>query len=771
MTAFRLFDFQIEAADRLSEAAQEWVNAYAAHRPLVVGRTPIPFLGHLKAVTGAGKTPILARVCADLGPAVVLWTARASAVVDQTHRKLQTTYRTLLPASTRVIRERPSRTEWERLLSDKTGLTIWTTTVASWNEKDAAELGGSETARLNMHRPHPDWGGSLSPWRQLHTRLKRPLWVVYDESHNQTPTQLDQLINLDPIGFIFASATPPDSEVFSEFSRHVAADSTMAPIADKGRVVVRTRDVVQHELLKQTLEVVDYESEPEQMLDDVLGRLKQLDRAARATRSSIAPKALYVTEQSNPPARSLDTPRPVAIWEYIHNRGTPSDEIALYTQTKPQYVPEEAEKIAGLSQLEKRHRHIIFNKALQEGWDDPEAYLCYFDDETRSFTRIQQLLGRVLRQPGAKHSSRSELNTATLFLRVPSKRYDQVINGIKLELGQYDVEEDEGEPSSGIRLRTRTEPMTEIQVRPKHRSKLTLPNYVLGEANLDQEIRRIKAQGNRQWNEVDLLSPGTRRTRRISLEGADDRVKYAEIASNARTANGEFLRRRIRRQSRSCAHLLHPDLFKGQGFEARSCPGSVAQAELADLAAKTVDQYEKTVSFQPNPITAERTWCVGLHLPSGSQVIPFKHSAHAKYGRSNFNRDELEFAKALDQFGKGVWMRNPSTRSAGYSIPLPVKVGESSSFFPDFLWWAKKSCFAIDPTGRHILHEKVRGKLLDLAKPKVVLVARGAVTADWSRLEDEDGWTMVRPPRPGRSAAPAHYDSLKDLIAQLFAEA
>lgn len=67
-----LLDFQAQAAAQLSEAADEWVNAYAHNGVQYIGRTPIPFLGHLKAVTGAGKTPILTKVVGDLQNAVVL---------------------------------------------------------------------------------------------------------------------------------------------------------------------------------------------------------------------------------------------------------------------------------------------------------------------------------------------------------------------------------------------------------------------------------------------------------------------------------------------------------------------------------------------------------------------------------------------------------------------------------------------------------------------------------------------------------------------------
>jgi type III restriction enzyme len=764
VSAIKLFDFQREKADQLGEAAQEWVTAYAAQGPLKLGRTVIPFLGQLKAVTGAGKTPILARVCGEIGPALVLWTSKSSAVVEQTYRNLLGKYRSLLPAAgVQIVRERPSKGEWERLMTSTSGLTIWVTTVGSWNEKEAAEAGGSESARLNMHRPHPDWGGDVSPWEQLRTKLERPLWVVYDESHNQTPTQLDQLVGLNPVGFLMASATPPTSELFSQFDSTIRADEVMAPIAEKGRVIVQTKDVVEAQLLKRTLEVLDYQTEPEAMLDEVVARYKKLTKAVEGEGLALNAKAVYVVEKSNPPKGSKDLSRPVSIWHHLREKRIPAEQIAVYTQTRQ--VPEEAEKIASLTALEPRHHHIIFNQALQEGWDDPEAFLCYFDEETKSYVRIQQIVGRVLRQPNAQHAGNELLNTATLFVRVPNEKYEEVIGQIKKELSLYAVDEDDPFGSGGIRLKTRKEPLDPIAVKAKHRNKLKIPNYVLGDADLNTATKRIVSQGKRLWATDDLVAPGVRRTRTISLAGDEDQTRFATIATNSTTQNGAFLRRRIQRLSRPCAHQLHPDLFKGPAFEQASCAGSLAQTELAALAADVVEAYEQSVELKVNPIAGERVWVVGDHQPSGAELVSFKTAAHAKYGRSGFNKDELEFAQALDVFGKGSWARNPS-RGTGYGLPLPTKIGDSSAFYPDFLWWVGNSCFAIDPTGRHILEDKVRAKLLDLDNPRVVLVTRGKVASDWTRTEDTEGWTMVRH-RTGRKAAPEYFENLQDLLKRL----
>jgi type III restriction enzyme len=105
----------------------------------------IPFVGQLKAVTGAGKTPILADVIGRLSPAIVLWTTKFGSVVDQTVANLRAggKYHHLLGASkVEVIKfsEIPSAADWQRILEREDGLTILVSTVATW-QSDTNPLG------------------------------------------------------------------------------------------------------------------------------------------------------------------------------------------------------------------------------------------------------------------------------------------------------------------------------------------------------------------------------------------------------------------------------------------------------------------------------------------------------------------------------------------------------------------------------------------------------------------------------------------------------
>lgn len=760
--ALRLFDFQERAADQIAEAAADWVQYYAEDGPLRLGKIDVPFVGHLKAVTGAGKTPILAKIVADIAPAIVLWTSKSSAVADQTYRNLQGKYGHLLPAGSRVVRERPSKSEWEDLIESKTGLTIWVTTVGSWNEAEFAESKGSETARLNMHRPQLDWGGDKSPWDQLRSLPQRPLWVVYDESHNQTPTQLEQLVGLRPVGFLLASATPPSGGQFDRFAQVVVDDERASEIAERGRHEVKTADVVEKQLLKHTIEIANYNSDPDQLIDATLSLHKELTEAALAEGGRLTPKALYIVEHSNPRKDEIVS-RPVAIWEYLVHRGIPPEEIAIYTQTKS--VPADAVRVSSLSELQPHHTHIISNRALQEGWDDPEAYIEYFDDESHSYTRIAQVIGRALRQPGARHYRDERLNTSTLFVRVPNRAFEGIVAGLKSELALYALDGSDPHGNPGIRFKTRGETLPVVPVKASLEGTLQLPQYQLGEAELDDEIAKIQALSRQTFADQDLLAKGRKSVQTISLRGEEDTTRYEQIAASMRRKNGEYLRRRIQLRSRHCAHLLEPELFTGPGFDQWACAGSTAQSMLSERADAVANAFESTVELVPIKIRGEETWEPSAYTPTVDKFHSFENAAHAKYAHNHFKPEELEFAKALDSVGRGVWMRNPA-RGDGYGIQMPIKIGTSNTFYPDFLWWVDGECYAIDPTGRHILEEKVRGKLLTIDRPKIVLLTRGKVSADFTRLSDTDGYTLVRP-RKSRPAAPEYVASIEDALSRI----
>ncbi len=760
---FKLFPFQEEAAEGLRAAALRWMAHAAAEGPPKYGSAVIPFLGQLRAVTGAGKTPILAQAVGGLGRGVALWTSRSSAVVEQTYNNLRGKYAPLLPPGTRILRDIPQQQEWRALIDAENELTIWLLTVASWNEAESAQGPGSEAARLSLHRLHPDWAGDTSPWHQLRNDLRRPLWIVYDENHYQSSAQLDQLADLRPKAFFMASATPVANDRFMEWSRALTGDPTWSDLAKAGIVRVRTRDVVEAELLKTTIELISYNSGTEESLDGTLATLEQLDNAVMGEAAPVTPRAIYVVEKSNLARGAAGEAPPVVIWRHLRGRGIPTDEIAVYTDTKE--LPADAERVSSLSGLHTRYRHIIFNQSLQEGWDDPEAYVCYFDGATKSFTRITQIVGRVLRQPGAHRYAGERLNTATLVLNVPAAAYDTVVAELRAEMRLYAPEDEPDIPV--IRVKTKREPLPSVPVKEEWCDQLTLPNRTLKAPGMAQAETYIRSAA-REWLPAMLEAPGRGRRTVVSLEREEqERDEYLDVVRSARTRNDVYLRRYIGQRNRACLNAVHPDAFNGPGYLQESCLGSIAQGELRVTGDRVVDYYESRVEYQNDPDPDMATWGVGEHRPRSKDMLPFVRAAHAQYSAADLNKDEREFAHALDNSGIGVWVRNPATPNLGFSIPLPVKVDESSRFFPDFLWWVdEETCWALDTTGRHLLNAKVRGKLIAFDQPRIALVVRGQVDLANNALVEKDGWSLVRA-RPHREATSEMYQDLQSLLASL----
>lgn len=82
-----LFPFQAQASGTISERYREFVTD--PDRPVKRGYGKLPFYQSLQALTGAGKTPIIADALTQMRMALpieplVLWVSKGKVVVDQT---------------------------------------------------------------------------------------------------------------------------------------------------------------------------------------------------------------------------------------------------------------------------------------------------------------------------------------------------------------------------------------------------------------------------------------------------------------------------------------------------------------------------------------------------------------------------------------------------------------------------------------------------------------------------------------------------------------
>ncbi len=231
-------------------------------------------------------------------------------------------------------------------------------------------------------------------------RLRRP-FVVVDEAHNsRTELAFDMLARFRPSGVMELTATPDMERTPSNVLHSVSAAELKAEEMIKLPVVLET------------------EPNWQQCLADAIGRreaLQQLaDEERRAGAAYLRPLVLIQSEPRRAGVETLDFER--VRNELITNHGIPPAEIVVATGEEKGLELIDADFKLGIADPACPVKFVITQKALAEGWDCPFAYILVSMASLSSATAVEQLLGRVLRQPGASHRQAKALNQSYAFV-------------------------------------------------------------------------------------------------------------------------------------------------------------------------------------------------------------------------------------------------------------------------------------------------------------------------------------------------------------------
>lgn len=231
-------------------------------------------------------------------------------------------------------------------------------------------------------------------------RLRRP-FVVVDEAHNsRTELAFDMLARFRPSGVMELTATPDLERTPSNVLHSVSAAELKAEEMIKLPVVLQT------------------ESNWQQCLADAIGRRDALhtlsEEERRAGAAYLRPLVLIQSEPRRAGIETLDFER--VRQELITNHGIPPNEIVVATGEEKGLEQIDADYKLGIADPACPVKFVITQKALAEGWDCPFAYILVSMASLSSATAVEQLLGRVLRQPGASHRLAKALNQSYAFV-------------------------------------------------------------------------------------------------------------------------------------------------------------------------------------------------------------------------------------------------------------------------------------------------------------------------------------------------------------------
>jgi type III restriction enzyme len=226
-------------------------------------------------------------------------------------------------------------------------------------------------------------------------RLRRPI-VIVDEAHNaRTDLSFSTLGQTLPSCVIEFTATPARSKNPSNVLHHVSAAELKAAEMIKLPLRVITRQPSQRDLL----------------LADAISLRSDLEKIAategQTTGEYLRPILLIQAER-------VDACEPLRE-RMVNDFAIAKDQIKISVGSKDE-LPSAKEIVSQSCPV----RFVITVQKLREGWDCPFAYVLCSLRETRSATAIEQIVGRILRLPGAQLKQHPDLNCAYAFSVSPS---------------------------------------------------------------------------------------------------------------------------------------------------------------------------------------------------------------------------------------------------------------------------------------------------------------------------------------------------------------
>ncbi len=390
-----------------------------AYNPLSNFPVDMPYFC-LRVPTGGGKTWLAAKSVALVNThllrgeySVILWLVPSKPIRGQTLRALRdrghpyhAALRDAGPVAVMDLEEAKSVTR--ATLDTSTTIIVATRQAFQVEDEECRKVYQSSGALMHhfdslapAQRELLLTDGDATPCSLANVlRLRRP-FVIVDEAHNsRTELAFDMLARFRPSGVMELTATPDLERTPSNVLHSVSAAELKAEEMIKLPVVLET------------------EPHWQQCLADAIGRreaLQQLaDEERRAGAAYLRPIVLIQAEPRRSGVETLDVAR--VRDELITNHRIPPADIVIATGEDRGLEKVEAEYRLGIADPACPVNFVITQKALAEGWDCPFAYILASMAALHSATAVEQLLGRVLRQPEARRRENRPLNQSYAFV-------------------------------------------------------------------------------------------------------------------------------------------------------------------------------------------------------------------------------------------------------------------------------------------------------------------------------------------------------------------
>ncbi|WP_345266780.1 DEAD/DEAH box helicase [Nibrella viscosa] len=328
--------------------------------------------------------------------------------------------------------------------------------------------------------------------------------VVVDESHNaESELSVEMLRNLNPSFVLDLTATP---------KKNANIISYVPAIELKKEHMVK-------------LPVIAYNHKDKtQVVESALNLQRQLEHLAKAERKAggryIRPIVLFQAQ----PKVGEDNTTFEKLKAQLLKLKIPEEQIKIKTAT--------INELAGIDLMSPSCpvRYIITVNALKEGWDCPFAYILASLADRSSAVDIEQILGRVLRQPYVVRHTNDLLNVS--YVLTASAKFNETLQSIIRGLESAGFSRNDyraaGSPAAGEAQQTDSHPKPATQV---------LQSYLFPETaepgNEEIEPEKIQFDATASLDEPVILAPSSALTSitQIAVEknqAFDQQIKQQE---------------------------------------------------------------------------------------------------------------------------------------------------------------------------------------------------------------------------------------------------
>lgn len=388
----------------------------------------------LRIPTGGGKTWLAARsvehvndLLLQVPHSVILWLVPSNAIREQTLKALKNPrhpYHAALaeagPVTVLDIEEAKSVTPATLLTS--TTVIVCTRQAFQVEETEGRKVYESSGALMahfdglaQEQRRKLLTDNGTTPYSLANVlRLHRP-FVIVDEAHNsRTDLGFDMLRRLNPSGIMELTATPDTERTPSNVLHSVWA-----------------ADLKAEEMIKLPI-LLEAQPDWQKCLNQAIVWRDELHgRAAAERRAGAGYLRPIVLIQAEPKRTGVETLDVDTVWSALQQApfNIPAAEIARATSEYKELEQPEKAYPQGILDEKCPVKYVITQRALAEGWDCPFAYILVSMAELHSATSVEQLLGRILRQPEARHRDDALLNQSYAY--VVSRSFRDTANSLR----------------------------------------------------------------------------------------------------------------------------------------------------------------------------------------------------------------------------------------------------------------------------------------------------------------------------------------------------